>query len=404
MHKPPPDQGATPLVSDEQAATAALRLREWLSETGAGALNPDVFALGITLAVHKMERGAPDFASVALSMSARLRAEPNRLRRLLRPWYEGACEMLADHDRTPPGVDGPAAVRDALRALGHDDGAPIPGRAPAAQPVQRRDRAQQPPPPDAPRRGAPDAPLRNAPAQPPPATRGASPAKAGPALGWEDALARAEAAASAPAQSPSDAAIAAPGAPDGVLPDDAPTSDRTRISAPTRRRKTRAFGFSDVVWGALFVPGVMFALTAFLVALSFPPLSWVTGLLPYQIRPLLLGASLLSVLWLISLALIFPPVWLAWRRGWQSWLWPIAAACLAMPLQVSLSALIVLRSPVHPDLMAELIAWSKFWAPITLGAGLSISFGSRLRGGSRRLFRRIGRRWDNAQGIRDDLR
>jgi hypothetical protein len=212
------------------------------------------------------------------------------------------------------------------------------------------------------------------------------------APGWEAALERAEHAAARPVPTPS---APARGYEPPAAARDADTEARDVLRKP---RKSGGYRFSDLMWGAFFVPAVLAGLVAFLFLLAMPPISWATGLSSWEVRGLAAPALLGIVLWSASLSLLFPPVWYAWRRGWRSWIWPILAAPPVMAILIFVSTLIMERSPTSPDFMSTAVKWIGFWGPITGGAALSIAFGSRLRGVSRRIFRRIGRWWDRLSG------
>lgn len=347
-----------PLVDDAAAAAAAAHLRARLDQDDAGALDPDLHAHGVALAAHRMERGAPGFYAVALSIAAELRADPGRLRRFLRAWYEGARDLLEDHDRMPAGVDGPDAVRAALRAISGAPDAPAPDPTPEPTPDLADDAA----PPE-------------------------------PAEGWDAALTRAERTAARPAPTP----LPPPG---GYAPPAAALASAPIDSgAPKAGRKRSGYRFSDLLWGAFFVPVVLVGLVAFLYLLVLPPMSYITGLTAWQVRELTYAAMLGIALWMSNLALLFPPVWYAWRRGRRGWIWPLLAAPPTLAVLVFMSTLIVLRSPMHPDFLSGAMDWAGLWGPVTIAVAGSIAFGSRLRGLSRRIFRRIGRYWDGVHGV-----
>lgn len=349
-----------PLVDDAAATAAAEHLRARLDHDHSGALDPDLHAHGVALAAHRMERGAPGFHAVALSIAAELRAEPGRLRRFLRPWYEGARDLLEDHDRVPPGVDGPDAVRAALRALAGTPDAPAPRPMPDPLPGLLDPPAAAPDP------------------------------DADPA-GWDTALARAEHAAARPAPSPAPA-------PQEYAPPEAVVAAQTGLGASRGVRKGVGYRISDLMWGAFFVPGVLVGLVVFLYFLALPPMTWLTGIATWDVRDEA-GFALIGVLvWLTSLSLLFPPIWYAWRRGRRSWIWPVLAAPVVTAVLVFMSTLIVLRSPMHPDFAADAMKWAWMWGPVTFSAAASVAFGPRLRGFSRRVFRRFGRWWDRQSG------
>ncbi|MFT4794518.1 MAG: hypothetical protein ACJAVR_001620 [Paracoccaceae bacterium] len=349
-----------PLVSDADAAAAAERLRERIGADAVGALDPEMHALGVALATHRMERGAPGFYAVALSIAAELRAEPGRLHRLLRPWYEGARDLLEDHDRIPAGVDGPDAVRAALRAIKGAPEAPAPTPMSAPKPTPASQAPAPPPPNDAP--------------------------NAAPA--WDAALSRAEQAAARP--------VSIVSAPSGGYEPRASVIGADLGAPRTRRskRKTGGYRFSDLVWGAFFVPAVLIGLVAFYYFLALPPMNYLTGIATWDVRVYTFYPLLGAALWLTSVALLFPPIWYAWWRGRRGWVWPMLAAVPVTAILVFISTLIVLRSPMHADFLSQALQWTWKWGPVTFAAAASIAFGSRLRGGSRRIFRRIGRWWD----------
>lgn len=357
-----PTAATAPLVDDAAAAAAAHSLRARILADEAATLDPELHALGVALAANRMERGAPGFYAAALAISSALRTEPNRLRRFLRPWYEGARDMLEDNDRMPTGVDGADAVRAALRAI---SGTPD---APAVKPAPL---LPEPLP------GLLDWPETPAPPR--------ADAEAQDDEGWEAALMRAEQAAAHPA-APAPAAPESDHAPPAAVQDDEPTARRAARS----RRKRGGYRFSDLLWGAFFVPGVLIGLVVFLFLLVIPPFSYITGLAAWDVRPLAFASLFGIVLWCTSLALLFPPVWYAWRRGRRSWIWPLLAAPVVIAILVFISTLIVVRSPMHPDFIAKSTEFLWLWGRVTAGAALSIAFGSRMRGLSRRAFRKVG--------------
>lgn len=364
-----------PLVDDEAAAAAAHRLRARILAHEAETLDPELHALGVALAANRMERGAPGFYAAALAISTSLRTEPSRLHRFLRPWYEGARDLLEDNDRMPSGVDGPDAVRAALRAI---SGTPD---APASTPLPQTPDPQMPEPLpgllDWPETSDAPEPLH---------------AVAEDDEGWDAALTRAEQAAARPAP--------APGAPETEYepPAAARNAEPTAPSAARSKRNRGGYRFSDLLWGAFFVPVVLIGLVVFLFVLVIPPMSFITGLEAWQVRPLAYASAFGIMLWCTSLALLFPPVWYGWRRGRRSWIWPLLAAPAVIAILVFISTLIVLRSPTHPDFMAKAVEWTGLWGPVTAGAAVSIAFGSRMRGLSRRAFRKVGRWWEQISG------
>jgi hypothetical protein len=379
--------GMDVLVADAAAAAAAARLRARIKHDGADRLDAELLALGVELSAHRMERGAIGFYAAALSIASALRVEPNRLSRFLRPWYEGARDLLEDHGRDMSHADGPEAVRAALRGLAQD----TPGREDQGD---ERPRTRTPAPQDDAHDDAPWE-LRDRPPVP-------GPMQAPPSAIWSEALARAESLAP-PLEAEGREPTAPPEAPKPLPGASARHQGHAAETSTRTRRGAKGYRFSDLVFGAFFIPGVLLGLVVFLVVLTIPPLSWMTGMAMWQVRPLVQVAFIGLGLWGLSLALLFPPVWLAWVYGKRGWIWAPLAAPVALAVLSFLSTLIVLRSPMHARFEAEMLQWVQLWAPIVAGAALSISFGSRVRGGSRRLFRRIGRWWDETYGGGDKL-
>lgn len=388
---PPP---APHLIDETEAARAADSLRARLAE-GLPLSAPDALAAGVTLAVHRIERGAPGIHAVALGLSAALGADPGRIARAMRGWYEGARDLLDDNGRDTRGMEPPEAARDALAAL-----APLP---PAF-----------PPPAAAPAAAAVAPPLAAAPPQDaflPPAAPRAAPAPAAPQdavppgapppdsifNGLAAAADRAEAAALAAAEAPP----AFPPRDESDLPDAEAEEYARRMLNRRRRRKGERrtkVRHSDMLWGAFFVPAILLGVIVVFILFTLPPVGWATGMERWEITQMLTSASLALGLWCGPLVLILPPAWMVWRRGRSTLpvllvLTPAAAAFLCFA-----SAFMQVRSVEDPQFRADFMSWIPLWGSASVGVALSILLGPRLRRFNRHAFRKLGAAFDRSFG------
>ncbi|MGG7568347.1 hypothetical protein ACQ5SO_19515 [Rhodovulum sp. DZ06] len=399
-----------PLVSDDRAAAAAARLRQRLTEDGLAAPDAESMALGIELAAHRIERGRPGFHAVALGVSAALRTDPGRLRRHLRGWYEGARGLMEDDGRATDALDSPEGVRDALQDLTGEGGAPARVPAPAAPPAPAPAPAPAPTMADAPRPGGFAEPAAERPTPPKQAlSPGAADADAAPdaapaartdglfgALEAAETAVRDGTAVSYGADSP----LSAPDDDDFTEEDMAFYSGNGGRRRRRRQRDEPKVGVrrSDMLWGALFVPGVLAGLAVFLLAITTPPINFITGLDRWQVFSGLQASGMAMALWLPALTLVLPPLWYAMNRGWYVILAAPFVFAFATAALTAMAAFIVTRSFSHPSFMPEAENWLRLWGPIVLACTISVSFGPYLRRFNRRTFRKLGKWWDRRFG------
>ncbi|GEK46566.1 hypothetical protein HPA02_08490 [Bisbaumannia pacifica] len=114
------------LVSQDRAEEIRQRLRAKLGQLNSG-IDPEMLALGTELAAFHLEAGARRFTDFARTMARDLGASVEQVRPYLRAWYNGGRDMMEDSGLDVAGMDGPDAVRQALRELTNEGEADVPG-------------------------------------------------------------------------------------------------------------------------------------------------------------------------------------------------------------------------------------------------------------------------------------
>lgn len=127
---------ANKLVSADRAAELRARLKDKLKTQLNSGIDPEIMAIGAELAVFHIEAGARKFIDLARAIADDLGTTPDKLRPYLRSWYNGARDMMEDHEIDIEGMDDASAVREALKS-GAFDAAPEaePEPAPEAAPA-----------------------------------------------------------------------------------------------------------------------------------------------------------------------------------------------------------------------------------------------------------------------------
>jgi murein DD-endopeptidase MepM/ murein hydrolase activator NlpD len=104
------------LVSRDRAAEIRKKLTEKFKNLNSG-IDPETLALGTELAVYHIEAGARRFVDFASKITADLGITLQKARPFLRSWYNGARDMMEDHDIGVAGMDSPDQVRIEMAAL-----------------------------------------------------------------------------------------------------------------------------------------------------------------------------------------------------------------------------------------------------------------------------------------------
>ncbi len=104
------------LVSADRAAELRARLKDKLKNQINAGIDPEIMALGAELAVFHIEAGARRFIDVTRALAADLGATPASLKPYLRSWYNGARDMMEDHDISIDGMDDARTVGTLIKS------------------------------------------------------------------------------------------------------------------------------------------------------------------------------------------------------------------------------------------------------------------------------------------------